>query len=79
MPFTNSIMHPPLNYSFFSNSKSNHIYPTGHCQALWQTRFFHFYQSGSPLAPAAAEADCDDLGLWAKPPCCFEELGISEA
>ena len=71
-------MHPPLDYSFF-NTTSNHIYPMDHCQALPQARFFHFYQGRSPLAPVGAEADCDDLGCWAEPPSCFEELGISEA
>lgn len=71
-------MHPPLDYSF-SNSKSNHIYPTDHCQALAQTQFFHFYQSSSPPAPVGAEADCDDLHGSDEHPSCFEELEISEA
>lgn len=78
MQLASCIRHPPLDYSFVSNSKSNRIYPPDHCQALAQTRFFHFYQGGSPLAPAGAEADHDDLGSWAESPSRFEELGISK-
>lgn len=55
--WTSSIMHPPLDYSFSSNRKSNHTYPADHCQTLPQTWFFPFLPRRSPLAPAAAEGD----------------------
>lgn len=55
MEFAISIMSPPLDYSFSSNIKRNHIYPTDHCQALPQNQFLLFYRSGSLFAPVGAE------------------------
>lgn len=59
--WTSSIKHPLLDYSFSSNCKTNHIYPTDHCQTLPQTWFFPFLPRRSPLTPAAAEGDAMTL------------------
>lgn len=79
MQLTSCVMYPSLDYSFFSNSNSNNIYSTDHCQAQLQTRLFHFYQGGSPLLLVGTEDNGDDLACWAEPLSYFEQLGVSEA